>query len=150
MSSKNVGNMLPPQCDSTNENNDVIDADVANTNATTTNTSSASCSTSAATTTNSSPSTGTASRGGDHTAATMCKIPSVIASVEGALTTTTVMASAGSANNMTNSSKGNGSIISNNNNNHTNEFDMINSNDPYAELERYLEKVKVREKEYDV
>lgn len=142
MSSKNVGNMLPPQCDSTNENNDVIDADVANTNATTTNTSSASCSTSAATTTNSSPSTGTASRGGDHTAATMCKIPSVIASVEGALTTTTVMASAGSANNMTNSSKGNGSIISNNNNNHTNEFDMINSNDPYAELERYLEKVK--------
>lgn len=145
-----------PQCDSsTNENNDdVIDADVANTevitstatSTTTTTTTTSSCSDSIATTTNSSSSDTTTSRGDrTMTGPIMCKIPSLIAAVEGGLSgspaTTAVMETAGSAN-LTDSFGGGGSSSSINNNN-ASELDMIDSNDPYAELERYLEKVKV-------
>lgn len=92
--------MLPPQCDS----NDVIDADVASTNA------------SSATSTSTNTNTTITNR--DHTAAasTMCKIPPTLDVGE--------------------------------DNNNCYELDVINSKDPYAELERYLEKVKVRE-EFD-
>ncbi|XP_055618249.1 stAR-related lipid transfer protein 13 [Toxorhynchites rutilus septentrionalis] len=120
MSSKNVCNMLP-QCDS-NENNNVIDADVANTKATTTNTSSI---VSPTTTTTATPTATSTITSHDHTA-TMCKTQSMTTSDSGLQI---MMASAGNVN-------------STNTTDNSSEMDMINSKDPYAELERYLEKVK--------
>ncbi|XP_058811625.1 stAR-related lipid transfer protein 13 [Topomyia yanbarensis] len=125
MSSKNVANMLP-QCYS-NEKNNVIDADVANTNATTTTTTTVTT-TAASFVSTTATTTASTTTNHDHTA-TMCKIPSPIASGGGL--EKMMMASAGSA--TTNAT---------NNNNNSNELEMINSKDPYAELERYLEKVK--------
>ncbi|XP_058449174.1 stAR-related lipid transfer protein 13 [Malaya genurostris] len=130
MNSENVANMLP-QC-YLNENNNVIDADVANTNTATTTTTNTAIIATVTTTAASAISTTTTATSTitehDHTA-TMCKIPSPTAS-GGGLEEMMMMASAGSATNAIN------------NNSKSNELDMINSKDPYAELERYLEKVK--------
>ncbi|XP_055612731.1 stAR-related lipid transfer protein 13 [Uranotaenia lowii] len=134
MNSKNVGNMLP-QCDSI-ENNNVIDADVAyktaststNTAATNTKASITTSIVSAKPTTETTLINSTTDQPLDHTAK-MCKKPSMVVSGERKLEEM-MMASAG---------KTSSQVTTENDSN----LDEIDDNqDPYAELERYLEKVK--------